>query len=1016
MVSTYRGTELIKDVFVLALPPDHHTFHHGAVIDRCKGIEFDAVAVNEIGVPYFFKGDHLFKGFHGEAELSNETFAELDDHHHLGHVDAAFRMHSVDSPEHHDHQFFFLDDKVFSYYKHKLEVGYPKEISEAFPGIPDHLDAAVECPKPDCPEDTVIFFKDDEIFHYDIKSKKVDEKEFKDMPNCTAAFRYMEHYYCLHGHQFSKFDPITGEVHGRYPKEIRDYFMRCSHFGEKSIEDHIDRERCTRVHLDAITEEDDGDIYAFRGHHFLSVSGDKFHSNTIESAFKELHSEVDAVFSYEGHLYMIKDDQVYVYKVGEPHTHLEGYPKPLKEELGIEGPVDAAFVCVDHHIAHIIKGQTVYDVDLNATPRVPVREGTMSAFKKKYLICTMSPRNSKTVEELANSLNSHYEDKVRPCIDLVDNLRSLGVEKDLSLPAIAVIGDQSSGKSSVLEALSGVALPRGTGIVTRCPLVLKLKRVEAGVAWSGRLYYKDIVQTVLKPDDVGHAVANAQNNLAGKGKGISKEMITLDIESSKVPDLTLIDLPGIARVATDGQPFDIEKQIKDLIEKFIKRQETISLVVVPANIDIATTEALKMANKVDPFGERTLGILTKPDLVDKGAEETVVSTVCNQVIPLKKGYMMVKCRGQQDINSNLSLAKALQNERDFFEQSAHFRPLLEERKATVPFLAERLTKELVEHIARSLPQLQKQIEQKSERTAKKLRKLGDGVPIEDNERNNFLIKKINNFNQVLTDVIRAEEDTKNDDSKVFTKIRTEFGKWKSHLDKKSTTLEENLRDEVEEYTRIRRGKELPGFVNYRTFENIVKKHVTELEEPAIQLLTDITGIVHACLNDIASDHFEAFPNLLKAAKEPIEDFREQEYENAKERVKAQFKMEKIVYSQDGLYSWKLESVKKRPELAKFVMRPISADVREMSQHLNAYFTITTERLANQVPLIIQYHVLHQYISQLQTAMLALIGGKNAEKLIQEDLEVAHSRKLLKESLDRLRKARQVLSKFVRSAS
>uniref|UniRef100_A0AAR2IQN6 Interferon-induced GTP-binding protein Mx n=1 Tax=Pygocentrus nattereri TaxID=42514 RepID=A0AAR2IQN6_PYGNA len=538
----------------------------------------------------------------------------------------------------------------------------------------------------------------------------------------------------------------------------------------------------------------------------------------------------------------------------------------------------------------------------------------------------MSPRNSKTVEELANSLNLHYEDKVRPCIDLVDSLRLLGVEKDLHLPAIAVIGDQSSGKSSVLEALSGVALPRGTGIVTRCPLVLKLKRVERGVSWSGRLAYQNKVQNLLKPDDVGHAVANAQNSLAGNGKGISHEMITLDIESSKVPDLTLIDLPGIARVATGDQPLDIEKQIKDLIEKFIKRQETISLVVVPANIDIATTEALKMANKVDPFGERTLGILTKPDLVDKGAEETVVSTVCNQVIPLKKGYMIVKCRGQQDINSNLSLAKAIQNERDFFEDNSHFKPLLEDGKATVPLLAERLTKELVEHIG------------------------------------------------------------------------------------------ENLRDEVEEYTKTQRGKELPGFVNYRTFENIVKKHVVELEEPATQLLTDITDIVHTCLKDIASDHFEAFPNLLKAAKEPIEDLREQEYEKAKEKVKAQFKMEKIVYCQDGIYSWKLQSVKQKPEPIRFLNRPINADIREMAQHLNTYFTITSERLANQVPLIVQYHMLHQYISKLQTAMMAMIGGKNAEKLIREDSDVARRRKLLKDRLERLKKARLVLAKFVQSAS
>ncbi|XP_066497224.1 interferon-induced GTP-binding protein MxE [Hoplias malabaricus] len=486
-------------------------------------------------------------------------------------------------------------------------------------------------------------------------------------------------------------------------------------------------------------------------------------------------------------------------------------------------------------------------------------------------------------------------------------------------------------------------------------------------------------------------------------------MITLEIESNSVPDLTLIDLPGIARVATDDQPLDIEKQIKDLIEKFIKRQETISLVVVPANIDIATTEALKMASKVDPNGQRTLGILTKPDLVDKGAEDMIVSTVSNLVIPLKKGYMMVKCRGQQDINANLSLTKALQSERDFFEQHSHFKVFLEEGKATVPFLAERLTKELVEHIGRSLPQLQKQTEDKFESTAKELRNLGDGVPLEENEKNNFLIKKINEFNQVLSDVMRAEEDTKNSDSKVFSRIRTEFGDWQTHLDTASKKVEENLRDEVEEYTKISRGKELPGFVNYRTFESIVKKHVEELEEPAIKVLAVTTDIVHSCLNNIASNNFEAFPNLLRASKEPIEDLREREYEQAKKKLQAQFKMERIVYCQDGLYSWKLEYVKRN-----FSAKVVNADVREMAQHLKAYFKVISERLANQVPLIIQYHVLHQYLSRLQMAMLTLIGTKNAEKLIREDVDVARRRKLLEGRLGRLKKAQQILSKFVQS--
>uniref|UniRef100_M3ZG42 Hemopexin a n=2 Tax=Xiphophorus maculatus TaxID=8083 RepID=M3ZG42_XIPMA len=341
----------------------------------------DAVAENEERIPYFFKGDHLFKGFHGKAELSNKSFAELDDHHHLGHVDAAFRMHFEDDPAHHNHMFFFLDNKVFRYFQHKLVVGFPKDISEVFPGIPDHLDAAVECPKSECGTDSVIFFKGKDIFHYNLKTKAVEKKAFASMPNCTSAFRFTEHYYCFHGHQFSKFDPKTGEVHGRYPKEARDYFMRCSKFREGG--DHLERERCSRVHLDAITSDDAGDIYAFRGHHFIRKDdNDTLTSNTIENTFRELHSEVDAAFSYQDHLHMIKDNQLFVYKASEPPTHVAGYPKPLKQELGIDGPIDAAFVCQDHHILHVIKGRDMYDVDLRATPRVPTNKRPISILKK----------------------------------------------------------------------------------------------------------------------------------------------------------------------------------------------------------------------------------------------------------------------------------------------------------------------------------------------------------------------------------------------------------------------------------------------------------------------------------------------------------------------------------------------------------------------------------------------------------------------------------------------------------
>ncbi|KAJ8282255.1 hypothetical protein COCON_G00047740, partial [Conger conger] len=277
--------------------------------------------------------------------------------------------------------------------------------------------------------------------------------------------------------------------------------------------------------------------------------------------------------------------------------------------------------------------------------------------------------------------HSHLDDRVRPYIDLIDSLRTIGIEKDLALPAIAVIGDQSSGKSSVLEALSGVALPSSPGIVTRCPLELKLRKLRGGIQWKAIISYKDELIEFDDPSLVEEYVTGAQDKLAGAGVGICDELISLEISSPDVCDLTLIDLPGIARVPVKGQPDDIGDQIKTLLLNFIQKIETIILVVVPCNVDIATTEALKMAQEADPDGKRSLAILTKPDLVDKGTEKNILEIVRNQVIPLSKGYIIVKCRGQKQIDDKISLSDATRAEKDFFRRHEYFSGLLHEEKA-----------------------------------------------------------------------------------------------------------------------------------------------------------------------------------------------------------------------------------------------------------------------------------------------------------------------------------------------
>ncbi|XP_062982673.1 interferon-induced GTP-binding protein Mx1-like isoform X2 [Elgaria multicarinata webbii] len=628
-----------------------------------------------------------------------------------------------------------------------------------------------------------------------------------------------------------------------------------------------------------------------------------------------------------------------------------------------------------------------------------------------------------------NTLYNQYEEKIRPCIDLIDSLRALGVEKDLALPAIAVIGDQSSGKSSVLEALSGVALPRGSGIVTRCPLALKLKKLPSGHKWKGKISYLNKNMELSNPSEVEKEIRKAQNLMAGEGVGISYELISLEINSPEVPDLTLIDLPGIARVAMGNQPQDIGDQIKKMIKKFIDKEETINLVVVPSTVDIATTEALKMAQEVDPDGDRTLGILTKPDLIDKGTEGSVLNIVRNLVIPLKKGYMIVKCRGQQDIQSNTSLASAIQKEKAFFENHKYFSTLLLEKKATISLLAEKLTTELVRHIYKSLPSLDEQISFQLQKANDEMRRFGKGMPKTTGERLYFLTDKIKMFNEDITRVVQGEEKLSENDTRLCTKIRKEFHKWGLIIAEYGKKIQKSLKPEEWKFEHQYRGRELPGFINYKTFEGIMRKHIVVLEMPSIEMLNKVTEIVRQAFMEVAKENFEGFPHLHIQAKNRIESIKEQCVNKAEDIIRIQFAMEQILFCQDNVYRIHLSDEKEKDEKAKshpdsIVPAPLKlqiplgstlaedTSITEIAHHLKTYYNSAGGRLSCQIPLIIQYNVLKEYGDELQKEMLHLLQDKEKlEVLLQERRDAAEQRQLLSDRIHRLSEARNHLATF-----
>lgn len=294
---------------------------------------------------------------------------------------------------------------------------------------------------------------------------------------------------------------------------------------------------------------------------------------------------------------------------------------------------------------------------------------------------------------------------------LQDVFNTVGADA-IQLPQIIVLGTQSSGKSSVIESLVGRSfLPRGPGIVTRRPLILQLvyspkdskehRSAEEGTVnieeWGKFLHTKDKIYTDF--DQIRQEIERETDRMAGNNKGICPEAINLKIYSTKVVNLTLVDLPGITKVPIGDQPEDIENQIRNLIVKYIANPNSIILAVTAANTDMATSEAIKMAKDVDPDGRRTLAVVTKLDLMDAGTD--AIDILCGRVIPVKLGIIGVVNRSQQDIIDKKSITDALKDEATYLQRKY---PTIATRNGT-PYLAKTLNRLLMHHIRDCLPEL-----------------------------------------------------------------------------------------------------------------------------------------------------------------------------------------------------------------------------------------------------------------------------------------------------------------------
>ncbi|KAF4014626.1 hypothetical protein G4228_005767 [Cervus hanglu yarkandensis] len=321
---------------------------------------------------------------------------------------------------------------------------------------------------------------------------------------------------------------------------------------------------------------------------------------------------------------------------------------------------------------------------------------------------------------------------------LQDAFSSIGQSCHLDLPQIAVVGGQSAGKSSVLENFVGRDfLPRGSGIVTRRPLILQL--IFSKTEYAEFLHCKSRKFTDF--EEVRQEIEAETDRVTGTNKGISPVPINLRVYSPHVLNLTLIDLPGITKVPVGDQPQDIEYQIKDMILQFISRESSLILAVTPANMDLANSDALKLAKEVDPQGLRTIGVITKLDLMDEGTDARDVLE--NKLLPLRRGYIGVVNRSQKDIEGKKDIRTALAAERKFFLSHPAYRHIAD--RMGTPHLQKTLNQQLTNHIRESLPALRSKLQSQLLSLEKEVEEYKNFRPDDPTRKTKALLQMVQQF-------------------------------------------------------------------------------------------------------------------------------------------------------------------------------------------------------------------------------------------------------------------------------
>ncbi|ESK90666.1 hypothetical protein Moror_4130 [Moniliophthora roreri MCA 2997] len=690
----------------------------------------------------------------------------------------------------------------------------------------------------------------------------------------------------------------------------------------------------------------------------------------------------------------------------------------------------------------------------------------------------------------------------RRTIQLNRQIASLGAGFEFDFPRVAVVGAQSSGKSSLVEAISGINVPRDSGTCTKCPMectvindgsdtwscTIKLKTgANAGGTISSkrfgpvRITDKEDVELWIRraqtailnlhrsSSDFEKMSAEDLRRVADDDKkqdnprmlAFSKDLIEVEIRDPELPPLTFVDLPGLIQHHKESSTIQL---VRNMVKYFIggeRRNNTLMLIVMPANEDTNNQEAMRLAKDFDEPGVRTIGVLTKPDGVragDIGRQESVKATLEGRgEFQLTNGYYCVRLPNDAERVEKLGRQEMFVRADKFFRTTKPWNEVTDRSVFGVANLVTSVSELLVKIIESNLPKLKRQVEEKLKQCEKELAAL---PPEPEGQPKEQLIDLLKEFTDAVENAVMGRDHrqyAQTNRGHIYARFRANV--WRTGINFRPylnsalpTNIITNLeRDDeswnhsaIPEPERVRMPEmdivmnlqevravidksiawELPGHVPFQATMELVQRSTSQWSKPALDCFNLVFDHSWRLFEEMMTKTFVSFDGLRNRVK----DLTRKLYEICKAEALLVLKKDvdresNPLYTQNHHY-FDSQRHKWRAQFANALKSSRGAsglmDAQEYQRELDlmgdvrAYFKVAYKRFIDNIPMTIEHELSQEFAKRLHKRLSMVLLSYNEQQikeLMAEKPEIPKKRLALLSDISRLQEISRLLEEF-----